>query len=427
MEVPKISFVDDILDVTECGKDTVEMNEFTRNKINERKLQLNADKCVKMHIDKRNNDHTCKDDLKIDVWETKKEVNDSNIVLVDEYKGEASIKTVTKHIYLGDTIDSKGTNKFTIEDRVGKAEGISRDILHILEDTFFGDYYVEALKLLRNSMVISVLTHNIEVAHNLTKADIRKLDKVDMVLLQKAMGSSSKVSRSLLLLDLGLLSVEHFIKQKRIMFLFHLLTSEESSISKRVLLQQTKSPMSGDWVNFVKEDLKEINLNYSFSEISEFPKSKFKVIVKNAIKQACFESLLKDKAKLSKGSEIKYDKFQTQSYLKPGTGISSESMRWIFVIRSRDLAIRGNFPNSHKNVKCVIEECSEKVESQRHLFSCCFLDVSNEIIPNDISYDDIISYNVKKKYQVMEIIQKRNSFSFHLGTHWKMLLQLYAH
>ena len=29
-----MSFVDDILDVTECGKDTVEMNEYTRTKIN---------------------------------------------------------------------------------------------------------------------------------------------------------------------------------------------------------------------------------------------------------------------------------------------------------------------------------------------------------------------------------------------------------
>ena len=101
------------------------------------------------------------------------------------------------------------------------------------------------------------------------------------------------------------------------MFLFHLLTSEDSSISKQVLLQQAKSPMSGDWVNYVKEDLKELKLNYSFSEISEFSKTKFKVIVKNAIKQSCFESLLKDKAKLSKGSNIKYNRFQTQTYLKP--------------------------------------------------------------------------------------------------------------
>ena len=53
-----MSFVDDIRDFTECGKDTDEMYEYTRNKINERKLQLNTDKCVKMHIGKRNTDHS---------------------------------------------------------------------------------------------------------------------------------------------------------------------------------------------------------------------------------------------------------------------------------------------------------------------------------------------------------------------------------
>ena len=107
--------------------------------------------------------------------------------------------------------------------------------------------------------------------------------------------------------------------------------------------------------------------------------------------------------------EINYDTFQTQTYLKPGSGMSSESMKWIFVIRSRDLAIRGNFPNSHKNVKCVIRECSENIESQRHIFSCPFLAPSNEIISNDISYDDIFGNNVTKQCQVMEIMRKRYS------------------
>ena len=112
-----------------------------------------------------------------------------------------------------------------------------RDALQILEGAYFGDFYFNALKVLRNTMVMSVLTYNIEVAHNLTKHEIKCLDKIDIEMLQRALMTSSKVSRALILLDLGLVSVEYIIKQKRLGFLHHLLTSEESSISRRVMME----------------------------------------------------------------------------------------------------------------------------------------------------------------------------------------------
>ena len=102
----------------------------------------------------------------------------------------------------------------TISQRVAKAKGFMRDALQILEGTFFGDYFFEAMKMLRNTMIMSILTHNIEVAHNLTKNEVKCLDKVDLEFLRMAMMTSSKVSRSLLLLDLGLVSVEYLVKQK---------------------------------------------------------------------------------------------------------------------------------------------------------------------------------------------------------------------
>ena len=145
------------------------------------------------------------------------------------------------HLYLGNIISSNGSDHFTINDRVSKGQGAVRDILHILEGTYFGDFYFEALKLLRNTMVMSILTYNIEVLYNVTKSDMKRLDKVDLYLLRKAMMTSPKASRCLVLLELGLVSLEFILKQKRVMFLFHLLTSDNSSISKRILMSQINS------------------------------------------------------------------------------------------------------------------------------------------------------------------------------------------
>ena len=62
---------------------------------------------------------------------------------------------------LEDTGKSDGTNTETIKDRVAKAQGNVKDILYILENVSFGEYYIEAFKLLRNNMINSILTYNL--------------------------------------------------------------------------------------------------------------------------------------------------------------------------------------------------------------------------------------------------------------------------
>ena len=134
------------------------------------------------------------------------------------------------------------------------------------------------------------------------------------------------------------------------MFLYHLLTSDDNSISKRVLLAQVNCPKTGDWAKLVQQDLEDLKINYSFEDISKnFTKQNFKKIIRTECKQACFMSLLKEKNKLSKGKEIMYEEFKMQTYLKPGHNLTQHSARRIFSLRSRDLQIRGNFPNVYND------------------------------------------------------------------------------
>ena len=121
-----------------------------------------------------------------------------------------------------------------------------------------------------------------------------------------------------------------------------------------MLQGQINSPSRFDWIFSVKEDLEEFKIKHSFEEIALMTKKKFKGIVKEACRSACFNSLLNEKEKLSKGKEIIYNELKTQSYLLPGNNLSTESARWIFTLRSRDLPIRGNFPGAHKELKCKI-------------------------------------------------------------------------
>ena len=95
------------------------------------------------------------------------------IKLQDKYKGKVPIKTVKSHLYLGDTVSSDGSNCLNIKSRVSKGHAVIKDIVNILEGTHFGDHYFEAMKLLRESMFLSVVTKNLEVSFNLTNKYVK--------------------------------------------------------------------------------------------------------------------------------------------------------------------------------------------------------------------------------------------------------------
>ena len=87
-----------------------------------------------------------------------------------------------------------------------------KEILQILNDLYLGEHYFEALLTLRQSLLLSVLTSNLEVTFNMTKKEVKMLDDVDTSLLRAAMMVSAKSPRALLFLELGICSIEFVLK-----------------------------------------------------------------------------------------------------------------------------------------------------------------------------------------------------------------------
>ena len=191
------------------------------------------------------------------------------------------MKTVESHLYLGDTVASDGSNALNIKTRVAKGHVVIKNILDILEGTHFGDHYVKAMKLLRESMFLSVVTNNLEVSFNLSKKDLKLLEDFDQMLIRHCTKTSSKSSRILTLLELGICSVTVEIQRKRVLYYHHILTSEES-LAKDILQEMVKSPLKNDWIHTVNSDMKELNINLTPHEITKFSKKGFKKCLKDA-------------------------------------------------------------------------------------------------------------------------------------------------
>ena len=50
VSIPKLGFIDNVVDINVCGNNSKLMNTYTNDEMNRRKLKLNVDKCHKMHI-----------------------------------------------------------------------------------------------------------------------------------------------------------------------------------------------------------------------------------------------------------------------------------------------------------------------------------------------------------------------------------------
>ena len=83
--------------------------------------------------------------------DSRKKEENQNVTLIDKYEGKLSIKTVNNYLYLGNTVQSDGSNSLTINERVKKGQSAAKLILQILEGIYLADNNCEAYKLLRNS------------------------------------------------------------------------------------------------------------------------------------------------------------------------------------------------------------------------------------------------------------------------------------
>ena len=224
-----------------------------------------------------------------------------------------------------------------------------------------------------------------------------------MNLIHQVMLTTTKVSRSLIFLELGFLTIEFILKQKRLNYLHNLLQMDDSTIAKQVIYLQSKSPLVGDWIKTVLEDMVELEIDQSFEEISSLSKVKWEKVVKEASQKACLASLLKDKNKLSKGKEIKYDALETQSYLQAGNNTDLDTKRKILRVRVRDIPVKGNFPNLYPDKKCPVQTCHED-ETQKHVFHSRCIQTSSIANNQSIEYEEIFQNNTVSQAFVARMI-----------------------
>ena len=193
-----------------------------------------AEKCHTVHISMSNPGNECSS-LKVQDTQMRK---------------EPTVK------YLGDQVNSTGSVKATIEERRGKAFGISAEILSIANSVPLGQWRVKSGIMLRQAMLVNGILFNSECwqGPNVDK-EIRTLDKPDQALLRGLMTGHAKVPLEFLFLESGCIPVSFIHICRRLVYLQNILKEDQGELLSRVYFAQKADSLPGDFCRLVAEDL----------------------------------------------------------------------------------------------------------------------------------------------------------------------------
>ena len=165
VKIPLLGCVDDLLGAASCGKPSLDLNIFINSKIEAKKLNF--------HLPDKKGKSKCK---YLHVGPVRKSCPPLQVHGVN-------LKKVDDAVYLGDVIQSNGSNRKNIEERVSRGIGIVSQIVSLLETISLCYHFFPIALLLRESMLINSMLNSAEVWYDIKTKEVRELEAVDKILL----------------------------------------------------------------------------------------------------------------------------------------------------------------------------------------------------------------------------------------------------
>ena len=340
---------DDLNGVARCGLESVALNTFITTQIELKRLRFHIpdesgkSKCHKIHVGKCH--ETCPV-LKV-----------HGVVMED----------VPFDTYLGDVISADGKNSLNLKKRIAKGLGIISQIVNLLNYISLGEFYIEMVILLRESMFINGILTNAEIWYNLTKEEIKELENLDLTLLRKVLMVPFSTPSEAYFLELGIMSIETIIKKRRINYLHYLLKRKEDEMLYTFFVTQLYNPTHGDWTEQVKVDCADFRIPFNLEYMQGKSTESFKKMVKTKAEEYSLDKFCEKKEKHSKMSNLQYTELKTKEYLNT-PGITTDEVLNIFKWRVRMAPLGENFRGNQPLVVCPL--CQNHLDNQPMALRC---------------------------------------------------------
>ena len=395
--VGPLGMVDDLIGITEAGYKAQELNTFINLKTADKKLQFGLDKCKVMLVgNKIENFH--KNELFVDCWDLKYDEEEN---LNENFEGKKEMKLTDSDPYLGFVISNNGSNMKNIQKRTNIAIGTIKEIKRMTQG--LGKFTFECAFIYMNSILRGSTLYACETYYNLSEHELRALEKIDEDFMRQIYETGKGCPLYLLYLEGGQIPARFVIQKQKLNFLYHILQQKKETLLYKFFEAQEKFPVKGDWVNEVKQIIKNLNLKLSFNEIQNMKKIKFKNLIKGRIQKKAMKCLKAKQKKGSQGKIINYDNQpEMQEYLLPNDLLTLETQRKLFKFRTRMNFLPSNFPTTNSKLNCE-GPCNNEITNE-HLYDCNILDENDE---NELNYRDIFNGTIENKKRVLSVMETK--------------------
>ena len=99
-----------------------------------------------------------------------------------------------------------------------------------------------------------------------------------------------------------------------------------------------------------------------------------------------------------------HKQIEMEKYMKPGQTSIQES-KFLFMIRTRMLEVKGNFRSKWSDVICPC--CKTEEDKQQHLLTCLSLNADGVITGSLPDYNDLFSDNLSRQVELSRIMKQR--------------------
>ena len=144
-------------------------------------------------------------------------------------------------------LSTNNTNDQNINERFNKGIGYVNQILSILHEITFGQYYFEQALQLRNAKLVNGILCSIEAIHGITNSQIEQLEKCDRYLFRKVFAVPVSTPIEAFYIELNVLPLRFIIIGRRLLYYWNILHKSDSELVKQVCLTQKLKPVKNDW------------------------------------------------------------------------------------------------------------------------------------------------------------------------------------
>ena len=270
--------------------------------------------------------------------------------------------------------------------------------------------------IFRDAMYLNSMLVSSETWYYINQKNMEILCAADAKFFQLCFQSNSKTARDAFYMETGKLKINHLIAKRRFLFLQTILKRDPSEMIRKVYEAQKLKTCRYDWINLIKNDKLQYQINLSDREIADMSKASYKKYIEQKINLYFFNELMKsNKSKVQNTKNtLKHDnnfKIPMQPYLRTNE-LTTYKKQALFSLRNRSYNLKSNYRSMYEeDMRCRACLEDDSNEDKIHVFEQCSVFKNEMESSNNVKFSHIfgtLKQQINAILHFMPVINKRD-------------------